>query len=123
MNATDPPELFLLSSDLFFPSRIQSTARSLGIKTQLYSKASDLTQIPDEAHLILDMELPNLDFAALESAIAEKRIHAIGYAPHVKIDLIRGGQSAGMSKIYTRGQFTESLADILTSIHQTDSEN
>lgn len=113
MNSQDSTILYLLSADLFFPSRIQSTASALGLKTQLLTRADSLPELPQGGHLILDMEVPNLDFPQLQQSIEDNHLQCIGYAPHVKTELFQAGKSSGMSKIYTRGQFTEALPEIL----------
>ncbi|MDB4638032.1 hypothetical protein OAF24_03945 [bacterium] len=113
---TNQPEkqLVLISRDLFFFSNIQFIAKSLRAEASLVNGLSQMNDHPGATCILVDLELPGLDFNALENIHDQSKVTIIGYAPHVKTDLFDAARKVGVTRLYSRGQLNRSTSEILS---------
>lgn len=106
--------------DLLFRSKISSTADSLGVEATFARNKAKLLQVVAESPpdlLILDLASerhePLVLLEELKSAEATKGIPVVGYAPHVRGDLILAARERGCDRIVARSAFVNDLSGII----------
>ena len=112
-----PPTGLFVSRDLFFGSQVTGAAAALG---QPIAMESDLRRAiaraaePGCRCVILDLGLPGLSPAEFIGALpSDNRPRVIAFDAHVNASRLAAARAAGCSAVYTRGQFSASLASIL----------
>jgi len=108
------PSVILVSRDIFFFSGVQSTASQLGCQVQLQNELPDKIGDSTFCMLVIDLELPGLNFDRLADYTLNDNVYTLAYAPHVKTDLIEQARQAGVNSVVSRGQFSQSFKAILT---------
>jgi hypothetical protein len=118
--------ILYLASDLMWATRIKATAEDVGVPCRpvrsLDMLQARLADTPDLKGLILDLESPQTALQLIQfvrSADAPTAAHSlrlIGFAPHVKRDIIQQALDAGAHQVLTRGAFDHDLADILLKL-------
>jgi CheY-like chemotaxis protein len=84
-----------------------------------------LADTPDLKGLILDLESPEIALQmiqfirSVDAPPAARNLRLIGYAPHVKRDIIQQALDAGAHQVLTRGAFDHDLANILLKLEST----
>lgn len=118
----------LLSTDLFFTSKVTGTARQLGFRVDLVatpalvlerlstSPGTNAETAPCSA-LFVDLGHPAADLAALVAAAHARTppVRVIAFGAHVATDRLAAAQAAGCDEVMPRGRFSAQLVDILTS--------
>lgn len=108
-----------LTADLLFSSQVTSAARQLGLDVTLVNSSSQLlaTLAAENAHLlIIDFTTPDLNLLELIPTLREQaptEITIIVYGPHVDTASTAAAKQAGCDMVYTRGQFSSQMVDIL----------
>lgn len=102
----------LVTRDLMFSSQIEGLARSAGVTLQIASGLSDSFADLDCDLLILDLELPTLDFEELAERLKTLELPTVGYASHVKTHLFDSGRQAGIDYLVARGGLRERLQEL-----------
>lgn len=106
-----------LVTDLFFATKIKSTADALGTPLKAVRKLDDLdAALTAGATLaIIDMNADGVDHVEAirrcKSAASPPRV--IAYLSHVQKDLATAAQSAGADQIMPRSAFSAQLPDLL----------
>ena len=116
-----------LSNDLILVASVSSSAKQAAIPYRNFPGIEKLLASFDESadpenldqfFVIVDLQLPGLDFRTLSQQVRARRPEAklIAYAQHVRTDLIDSARSVPDSRILTRGQFSRTpLSDLLES--------
>lgn len=99
----------LVTRDLFFSSQIEGLARSAGVSLRIASRLPESHVDLDCDLMILDLELPALDFEELAKRLATDAPRTVGYGSHVKTDLFEAGRKAGIEQIVARSHLRERL--------------
>ncbi len=106
--------------DLFFRSKVRTTAKHLGIDIQFAATGDDMLAQARELKpslIIFDLNSQKMDaiatIAALKADVATSDLRAIGFASHVHTDLIAAARNAGADEVLPRSAFAGRLADIL----------
>jgi DNA-binding NarL/FixJ family response regulator len=106
--------------DLFFRSKVRTTAKHLGIDLQFAATGDDMLAQARELKpslMIFDLNSQKMDavatIAALKADAATSDLRAIGFASHVHTDLIAAARNAGADEVLPRSAFAGRLADIL----------
>jgi len=106
--------------DLFFRSKVRTTAKHLGIDIQFAATADELVAHAKSLHptlVIFDLNSQKMDaiatIAALKAAAATSDLRAIGFASHVHTELIAAARNAGADDVLPRSAFAGRLAEIL----------
>jgi DNA-binding NarL/FixJ family response regulator len=112
--------------DLLFLSKIQETAKHLGVAVESVGIA-DLPKRAIEdvpSALIIDLNHPSgkaLEvLRALKSGLKTKDLAAIGFVSHVQEDLIAAARDAGCDLILARSAFVRQLPGLLQRFSQED---
>lgn len=103
----------LITRDLFFSSQIEGLARSAGVALQIAPCITETQADLDCDLIILDLELPAIDFAELAELLNTNDVHSVGYGSHVKTDLFDAAGRAGIEHLVARGRLHEHLQDLL----------
>jgi hypothetical protein len=106
---TQPILIFV--RDLMFSSRIVEAAKAANVPYRMIRKAESLTA-EQGRNLIVDLDQDG----AIEAAGAWRERtagKAIGFISHVNTDGIARAKEAGVEPIYSRGQFTQLLPQIV----------
>jgi DNA-binding NarL/FixJ family response regulator len=107
--------------DLFFRSKIDTTARHLNVPVR-FADAKSLAKAcseSDTAVVLLELSSngePLAAIRALRQAQGTQKLPIIGFLSHVDQDLAREAQSAGATRVLPRSQFSETLPDILMDL-------
>ena len=106
--------------DLFFRSKVRTTAKHLGIEIQFAATADELIAQATSLQptlVIFDLNSSRMDaiaaIAALKADGATSGLRAIGFASHVHTELIAAARKAGADDVLPRSAFAGRLAEIL----------
>lgn len=103
----------LVTSDLFFSSQIEGIARAAGVTLRIASDLPDPGEELGEELLILDLELPTLDFDELARLVQTHELRTVGYGSHVKTHLFDAAKQSGIEHLVSRGQLRDRLPEFL----------
>ncbi len=122
----------LLSTDLFFTSKVTGTAQQLGCRVDLVpspaavlERLSGSTEATAGGHacsaLFIDLGHPTADLAALVAAAHARTppVRVIAFGAHVATDRLAAAEAAGCDDVMPRGRFSAQLVEILTSALKT----
>ncbi len=108
--------------DLFFRSKIRTTAKHLGVEMTFVSALDDLLQqarATKPSLIILDLNNRALDpmtaMSALRGDEALAAVPTLGFVSHVQTDLIEQARAAGVTEVMARSAFAGQLGDILVA--------
>jgi len=105
--------------DLFFRSKIEATARHLNIPVR-YTNAAGLAKAcaePGTAAAVVELNDECLAaVSALRATPATRDLPVVGFLSHVDKELARRAETAGVTKIMARSQFSETLPDLLMDL-------
>jgi FixJ family two-component response regulator len=107
----------LISSDLFFTSKVTGTAQALGLRVEAFDDvASAATRLSagDFACVLFDLAAPRASITELFAAMATP-IPIIAFGSHVNVELLKAAQAAG-AEVMPRSQFASTLPDILKKL-------
>lgn len=112
-----PPRGLLLTSNLFFSSKVTGTAQALGLAVDAVMRAD---QVPARIAtgnyrcLFIDLGLPGLNIAdVVQSLPAEQPIRRIAFGPHVETALFEAARAAGCDEVLAHSRFSGQLPDLL----------
>jgi len=117
----DPGVAILASvDDLFFRSKVRTTAKHLGIEIQFAATSEEMVAQATALQptlVIFDLNSQKMDaiatIAALKADTKTSALRAIGFSSHVHIELIAAARKAGADDVLPRSAFAGRLADIL----------
>jgi DNA-binding NarL/FixJ family response regulator len=107
--------------DLFFRSKIEATARHLNVPvrfTDVRSLAKTLQEAPPAA-LLIELSSNGETLAAirkLREAGETRELPIVGFLSHVDRQLARDAESAGVTRVMARSQFSETLPDLVMDL-------
>ena len=105
------PDGLLLSDDLLFSSRVTATARAHGLTVAVArtpAALADYVAAKTPGGVILDLQFPDLDLAALvaELAALDPPPRLTGYGSHVEAEALKVARRLGIEAM-PRSQFAE----------------
>ena len=108
--------------DLFFRSKIEATARHLNVPVAFVAakelaerlRATDDGRGADRA--LVATATPSRRCARCARAKATRALPVIGFLSHVDKQLAREAESAGVTQVMPRSQFSETLPDLLMDL-------
>ncbi|TWU25521.1 hypothetical protein [Bythopirellula polymerisocia] len=116
--------IVLVSRDLMLSSKLEGVARSLGQTLKsVGSGAAALGNAEERQVIVVDLELPGLDIAALVKGIKNRTQQpdkVIAYAPHVRTEKLAAAKEAGCDLVVSRGQIMSDAESILRRFLETD---
>ena len=107
--------------DLFFRSKIEATARHLNVPVR-FTQARELLQSCRDgtcAAVLLDLSANGEPLEAvrkLREDAATRELPIVGFLSHVDRDLARRAETAGVTRVLPRSQFSESLPDLMMDL-------
>jgi hypothetical protein len=119
MNSTDTPATALMiSRELFFSSKVTSTANELGFHVVVEGNVVQAVLKVAGSKcccLILDLATPWLRVANVISALPEaSRPTVIAFGAHVLTARLQDAREGGCDEVMPRSNFSATLPDILT---------
>jgi CheY-like chemotaxis protein len=106
--------------DLFFRSKVRTTAKHLGIEITFAATTEEMVAQAKSLQptlVIFDLNSSKMDAIAAITALkadgATSNLRAIGFASHVHTDLIAAARRAGADDVLPRSAFAGRLAEIL----------
>ena len=116
-----PDEVLVLADDLFFSSKIASTARLCSVPARILKTPRELLQYadPEKAKLII-IDLngrttePVRAIQELKGSSGPDAIPVLAYFSHVQTELAEEARKAGADRVLPRSAFSARLAGILT---------
>lgn len=115
-------KVLLLCSDFIFSTKIQATARQVGVS--LRSLREGLVEAAKEASLVL----VDLDAAALSPLEVIRSIRRsspelaiVCFVRHDHVELIKAAREAGASRVLARNAFSERLPTLLSQSNGEES--
>ena len=123
MNSTDiPATALMISQDLYFSSKVTSTANELGFHVAVEGNvAQAVLKVPASKCrcLILDLATPGLRVADVTSALPEaNRPTVIAFGAHILTARLQEAREAGCDEVMPRSKFSATLPEILTRYFQ-----
>jgi DNA-binding NarL/FixJ family response regulator len=107
-----------LVKDLFFRSKLDAVAESLGAEI-FYASSLDaaVTRAAEKKPAVIFADLSDSDFPAAETAAwiraAAPAARLVGFASHVDLKPLRAAREAGFDLTLSRSEFTARLAELL----------
>jgi hypothetical protein len=107
--------------DLFFRSKIDATARHLNVPVRFADLAglAEAAGSRDTAAVLLELSSNGAPLDAVRNIRENKQTHdlpVIGFLSHVDRELARKAESAGVTQVMPRSQFSETLPDLLMDL-------
>ena len=116
---TPSPRVLLLCSDLFFSTQLKGAAQSAGAAVEVelrLAHALEHASSGDYRLLVVDLEFPGLDIAALVAGLpAENRPTVIAFGPHVQVARLKAARDAGCDEVVPRSIAAETVAKLVGS--------
>ncbi len=116
-------QVLFLSPDLMFSSRVTSTVKQLGGDCRVaptLGRALDLMDSEPICLVVVDLESPGVEIAAIAEEAGKKEIPVVAYASHVREQLLESARNAGAAEVHPRSRFSSRMAAILgQSLNQT----
>lgn len=103
--------------DLFFRSKIEATARHLNVPVR-FVKPNELSRASSGAAAVLLELSSNGEVVSAVQALKKgaSDVPVIGFLSHVDKELARQAESAGVTRVMPRSQFSEGLPDLLMDL-------
>ena len=107
--------------DLFFRSKIEATARHLNVPV-CFTNVPGLAQVlseGDAAAILLELSSNGETLEAVRRLRKEaltRDLPIIGFLSHVDRQLARDAESAGVTRVMPRSQFSETLPDLVMDL-------
>jgi CheY-like chemotaxis protein len=108
--------------DLFFRSKIEATARHLNVPVKFVSSKElpKATGSAETAAVLLELSSSNGECLTavreMRSGLSTRELPVIGFLSHVDKQLARDAESAGVTRVLPRSQFSETLPDLLMDL-------
>ena len=108
--------------DLIFLSKIQATAKAVGVNTIGCGRQPGTATIAQArpAAILLDLnhrQVPVIDWIrALKADPATRQIRIVGFVSHVQEQLIAEARGAGCDTVMARSAFVQQLPNLLRSL-------
>jgi DNA-binding NarL/FixJ family response regulator len=112
------PSIAVVINDLIFLTKIQTTARSLGLLTHHLASVDDLGVVLAELHpgaVIIDLNTARGDVGGAITMLAAMadRPRVVGFFSHVDEHLARAATEAGADEVMPRSRFSHELPQLL----------
>jgi DNA-binding NarL/FixJ family response regulator len=128
-DASDDPIILSLVDDMFFSSKIESTAKLVGVRAiQVFDprQLEKALEGPPPRMIILDLGsktcAPLEILRRIKADARFSRIAIVGFLSHVRHELGREAREAGCNQVMPRSAFAANLSIILESVKQPGSE-
>ncbi len=112
------PDVLALVDDLFFVSKLNETARQVGVALQVVNTGDALVAAAAANAprlVIVDLNARQGALAAVEKIGASGNAQPmIAFLSHVQVDLAERARAAGCRQVMPRSKFTAELAQILS---------
>lgn len=110
--------IIYLTNDLMFSSRVSAAAHAAATDMHVTGDVSELPALlPGGAVrlVILDLNLPSLDLAAVLPSIREAApdVVVIAYGPHVHEQKLAAARAAGCNQVLSKGEFNASASELI----------
>jgi DNA-binding NarL/FixJ family response regulator len=107
--------------DLFFRSKIEATARHLNVPVRFTDVRGLFPALAEgqAAALLLELSANGETLDAVRKLRREKEtrdLPIVGFLSHVDRELARDAESAGMTRVMPRSQFSETLPDLVMDL-------
>jgi CheY-like chemotaxis protein len=107
--------------DLFFRSKIDATARHLSVPVRFVQSRDLVSACREEgtAAALLELSASGESLEAVRTIRkqeATRELPVIGFLSHVDRDLATQAESAGVTKVLPRSQFSETLPDLMMDL-------
>jgi CheY-like chemotaxis protein len=113
--------------DLFFLSKIQQTARPLGVTVEAVEPRELAARVASRAPGGVLVDLNHRSGAAVEAVralkagVATAPVKVVGFFSHVQEELGQAARDAGCDRVMARSAFTRQLHQLLAELAGTDS--
>ncbi len=110
----------VVTDDMFFSSKIESTAKHLGIimiKVKNHDEFRDKIEGKTVDLVIIDLASRKIDaekvFTELRNSPGHKKVFCIGYLPHVERELADKFREKGVDLVIPRSRFSREMSKII----------
>jgi len=102
-----------LVDDLFFSTKISSTARELGSEV-VFCRSAEMVP-PDAARICVDLNALSFDAVAeIKKIRAANKTPVFAFLSHVQVELKRKAEQAGATEVMPRSAFVQRLPELLS---------
>ncbi len=120
------PSGLLVSSDLFFISKVTGTGSALDYPIRLVPKGSMLAELianPEINSIFVDLEQKMLRLEQIVEAIANREaVSLIAFGAHVQTDVLKAARALGFDAVMPRSQFTNELPSLIAHLKGESSQ-
>lgn len=113
----DSKKLLVICSDLFFTSKITSTAKEFGIPYQVvFAKPTSLAKNCEGEYLFAILDLESSDFPVqeiLDAGTFGPETPVLAFGSHVNVDRLNEAKNAGCQDVMPRSRFSAELPQLL----------
>ena len=109
------PSVLILCKDLFFSSQLNGAVQRAGFTPQTCLGMRTCLETLGRGNVdwvVIDLELENLDLGGIRQQ-APQGCRLVAFGPHVHEAQLESAQQAGCDVVLTRGQISQSLAELL----------
>ncbi|MDG2221153.1 MAG: histidine kinase [Rubripirellula sp.] len=114
MSDSNPQNMVLmLSGDLMFSSRVKSAAERFGKRFRICGRLPD-DDVESIDYVIVDLSTRSGLVPEIVEQCAQRCPDAslLAYGPHVHVAKLKAARDAGISPVFTNGQFDSALATL-----------
>jgi hypothetical protein len=117
IDTTTRGTIVLLNKDLFFGVRLRQLATDLGFAVAIEKETAAffarMTGLGDEASLgIVDIGI-GVDWEVATRELAGSTVPVIAFGPHLDVDGLRSAKQAGVTRVFSNGDFSRETAAIM----------
>lgn len=103
--------------DLFFRSKIEATARHLNVPVRFVGVKELLSASSGAAAILIELSSNGQAVPAVQALRkGASDVPVIGFLSHVDKELARQAESAGVTRVMPRSQFSEGLPDLMMDL-------
>ncbi|MBI1348050.1 hypothetical protein GC163_17390 [bacterium] len=115
--------IILLTRDLFFGSKVTSTANSLGLVAKLCGSREQLESLlatQEASGVILDLSSDVTPGDVRSLLPIDANIRCVAFGPHVDTDKLAAAKAAGFDDVLPRSRFSAELPQLLQQLAASD---
>ena len=108
------PNALLLSTDLFFASRIKAAAVAAGLEMSMGKSIEKVTLKDDLAFVVVDLATTGSEPDAIAQMVRSHsdQTRLVAFGPHVQTGRLDGARQAGFDAVLTRGQLDRQIGQL-----------
>lgn len=105
--------IYCLTTDLFYRSKIEGTAKACGVTVEMVPSVDDFRQLCPTPPTIMLLDLHHPDALNILGLCKERVISTIGFAAHTDTATLTSARAAGCQLVLPKSAFFQRLPSLL----------